>query len=186
MLLCIDPGLNNCGLSIIDDKDDFLVKKTVLVKNARKFTEEERVIETKYGSRTVKVKAIVKDIENLLLEFPDIHTVIMEAPFYNKAMPNAFGSLLEVIFSVKYMVVVPKDLGFAKVEPLLVKKFFSKQHLASKQVIKEALIKNVQLGYVKLAEGLDVEKMSEHEIDSIAVGYSYRSVLEDPNRQLSK
>jgi Holliday junction resolvasome RuvABC endonuclease subunit len=55
MILAIDPGINNCGLALIDIENNFNVKETYLVKNARKFTDEEKIIEAKFGSRSVKV-----------------------------------------------------------------------------------------------------------------------------------
>ena len=45
MLLAIDPGVNQCGLAVLDTEQKVVVKETVLVKNARKFTPEEKIIE---------------------------------------------------------------------------------------------------------------------------------------------
>ena len=102
MILSIDPGINNCGLSVLDLDTQFEVKENVLVKNARKFTDEEKVVETRFGNRTVKVMAIINKIKEILVKYPSIDSLIIEAPFYNALTPMAYGSLLEVIFSIKY------------------------------------------------------------------------------------
>lgn len=178
MILSIDPGINNCGLSVLDLDTQFEVKENVLVKNARKFTDEEKVVETKFGNRTVKVMAIINKIKDILTRYPEIDALIIEAPFYNALTPMAYGSLLEVIFSIKYLIVIPNQLGMKLVEPLLVKKLFSGQHMAKKEVMKQFLIKKVADGDIKFTG--DVESLSEHEIDSIAIGFvHYLSVLEE-------
>jgi hypothetical protein len=178
MILSIDPGINNCGLSVLDLDAEFTVKDTWLVKNARKFTDEEKVVETRFGNRTVKVMAIINKIKEILTTYPKIDALIIEAPFYNALTPMAYGSLLEVIFSIKYLIVIPNQLGMKLVEPLLVKKLFAKQHLASKEVIKQFLYKKREDKEIIITK--EIEGLSEHEIDSIAIGFvHYLSVLEE-------
>lgn len=180
MILSIDPGINNCGLSVLDLESDFVVKENCLVKNARKFTDEEKVVETKFGNRTVKVMAIINKIKEILTKYPSIDRLIIEAPFYNALTPMAYGSLLEVIFSIKYLIVVPMNMDMKLIEPLLVKKLFSGQHMAKKEVMRQFLIKKRDDGEIKLTANID--DLSEHEIDSIAIGYvHYLSVLEERN-----
>lgn len=169
MFLSIDPGLNNCGLAIFDiENNKFIVKDTFLVKNARKFTDEEKLIEQFYNNRTVKVIAIIEFIKNII-EKNNIECIVIEAPFYNALTPMAYGSLLEVIFGMKYSIIVPNNLKIKFIEPLLVKKLFSNQRLASKDLIKEFLINKKQDGSIILDK--DPLTLSEHEIDAIAVGF---------------
>lgn len=178
MILSIDPGINNCGLSVLNLESDFVVSETCLVKNARKFTDEEKVVETKFGNRTVKVMAIINKIKDILTRYPSIDRLIIEAPFYNALTPMAYGSLLEVIFSIKYLIVIPNSLDMKLIEPLLVKKLFSGQHLAKKEVMKQFLIKKRDEGEIKFTG--EIDSLSEHEIDSIAIGYvHYLSLLEE-------
>jgi len=178
MILSIDPGINNCGLSVLDLESQFEVKETWLVKNARKFTDEEKVVEAKFGNRTVKVMAIINKIKEILSTYPNIDRLIIEAPFYNALTPMAYGSLLEVIFSIKYLTIIPNNLEMKLVEPLLVKKLFARQHLASKEVIKQFLYKKRDDKEIIITK--EIDGLSEHEIDSIAIGYvHYLSVLEE-------
>lgn len=178
VILSIDPGINNCGLSVLNLTPNFTVTETWLIKNARKFTDEEKIIETKFGNRTVKILAITNKIKELLKIHPTINQLIIEAPFYNALTPMAYGSLLEVIFSIKYLIVIPLQLDMKLIEPLLVKKLFSGHHVAKKEVIKQFLINKMNNGDIKFIG--DIDKLSEHEIDSIAIGYvHYLFLLEE-------
>ena len=178
MILSIDPGINNCGLSILNLNSQFEVKETWLVKNARKFTEEEKIIEAKFGNRTVKVISIINKIKEILSIYPNVYSFIIEAPFYNALTPTAYGSLLEIIFSIKYLIIIPNNLEMRLIEPLMVKKLFSNQHLASKEVIKQFLHKKRDNKEIIISK--EIDELSEHEIDSIAIGYvHYLSLLEE-------
>jgi Holliday junction resolvasome RuvABC endonuclease subunit len=177
-LLTIDPGINNCGISIIEYSHnnliynkDFKVLDTSLVKNARKFTDTEKEIEVKHGNRTVKVLAILDKVNEFLAANPDIKNIIIEAPFYNALTPMAYGSILEVILSIKYSIIVPRDLSLKLIEPLLIKKMFTNNRLASKDAMKQFLFS--KKGNKEITIDIDLNTLSEHEIDAIAVGYVY-------------
>lgn len=176
-ILSIDPGINNAGLAIISTDKQFEVIETHLVKNARKFTDEEKIIETKFGNRTVKVLAILNKIKELLKKY-SIEYVVIEAPFYNALTPVAYGSLLEVIFAIRYTILFPENIQSKMLEPLLVKKLFTQQAMASKEIIKQFLIKKKEDGSILMPK--NIEEMSEHEIDAVAIGFvHYLSTLEE-------
>lgn len=173
MIISIDPGINNCGLSVIDIAQQFTVKESILVKGARKFTEPEKAVEVVYGNRTVKVQAILAKIEELLVKYPDVTMFSIEAPFYNSLTPMAYGSLLEVIMAIKYACIIKHKLQFKLIEPMLVKKFFAKNHMAKKEHMRQFLISRIANGDIVMVPGIEVDNMSEHEIDSVAVGFVY-------------
>lgn len=172
MIISCDPGVANFGLSVIDNKEEYRVLETYLVKNNRKFTDEEKEIELVYGARTVKVLAVINKLKEVLTRYT-IDSIVVEAPFYNTLTPMAFSSLVEVISVLKYNIAVENNIKFYSIEPLLVKKLFTKHHLASKQAIKEFLISKVNDKIIILDDKIDITQLSEHEIDSIAVGYSF-------------
>jgi Holliday junction resolvasome RuvABC endonuclease subunit len=177
MILSIDPGINNCGLVILDIEKQFEVVETHLVKNARKFTDDEKVIETKFGNRTVKVLAILNKIKEIIKQY-NIEYVVIEAPFYNALTPVAYGSLLEVIFAIRYTILFPENIQSKMIEPLLVKKLFTQQAMASKEVIKQFLLKKQEDKSIIINKV--VEDLSEHEIDAVAIGFvHYLKVLEE-------
>lgn len=172
MFISIDPGINFCSVVVIEPGKEFLVKESILVKNVRKFTEEEKEQEKQYGSRTVKVMAIIKTLEEQVDKYnPDF--IVIEAPFYNSLTPSAYGSLLEVIFAVKYLVTLKRDLKIHLMEPRLVKKFFTENGNAAKQMMKEYLTKKLNNKDIILESHIEEETLSEHEIDGIAIGYTY-------------
>lgn len=165
-----DPGINTMGVSVIDPTDGYKVVESILIKNARKFTDEEKVVEATYGSRVVKVLTIVAKFEELLEKYK-IDTIVLEAPFYNALTPMAFGSLLEIINVIKYQVVLKRGLNFKLIEPLLVKKLFTNKGMVSKEAMKFFLKQKQEYGSIQL--DLSVDEMSEHEVDAVAIGYVY-------------
>lgn len=171
MLLGIDPGINNCGLAIIDNSKHFKVVDTHNVKNTRKFTDEEKNLEQIYGSRAVKVIHIVNTINEYLDKYPEIDVFAIEAPFYNSLTPMAYGSLMEVISAIKYQIIVTKNLKFKMLEPLLVKKMFAFKSNAKKEVMKDFLFKKQASKEIDIK--LDVETLTEHEVDAIAIAFVY-------------
>ena len=174
MLLSIDPGINNCGLAVIDYEKDFTVLETFNVNNARKFTPEEKEVESVFGLRVVKVNFILHHVNLLLKAYPGIDHVTIEAPFYNALTPMAYGSLLEVISAIKYSVLIPSGLTCSMAEPLLVKRIFINvklgKDLKKKEAMRMFLVKKVDAGEIVLK--VETDSLSEHEIDAIAVGYT--------------
>lgn len=174
MLLSIDPGINNCGLAVIDYESDFTVLESFNVNNTRRFTPEEKALEKIFGLRVVKVNFILHHVWRLLKAYPDIDHVAIEAPFYSALTPLAYGSLLEVISAIKYTILVPEGIPYSMTEPLLVKRMFINVKLNKDMKKKEAmrlfLTKKVMEGDILL--NVEPETLSEHEIDAIAVGYT--------------
>lgn len=170
MLMSIDPGINTTGISIIDINGKFDVVDTVLVNNKRKFTPQENELVEIYGDRYVKAIRIIENIKNLMSKH-EIKELAIEAPFYNPRMPAAFASLLEVIFSIKYSIVKETGLTMSLVEPLLVKKMFAKTSKADKDYMRTSLVQLLEDKTISMSK--DISLLSEHEVDSIAVGYTH-------------
>lgn len=169
-LIAIDPGINFCSLVTIDTENEFKVINSVLVKNARAFTPEEKIKEASFGPRAVKVGAIIKKLEELIEQY-GVTTIVVEAPFYNALTPMAYGSLLEVIFAIKYAVVIPRGLKFELIEPTLVKKLFANKGYAAKEAMRQFLHAKKASGEIILP--YEVDSLSEHEVDGVAIGFVY-------------
>ena len=173
MLMSIDPGINNCGVAVVDFTDAFKVLEVFNIANARKFTPLEKEVEVKFGTRVVKVTHIVQCVADVLARYPKIEHITIEAPFYNALTPMAYGSLLEVISAIKYGLIVPRGLDFSMTEPLLVKKIFLNtkitKGMTAKVVMREFMQRKVDEGVV-LVDKL-VPDMTEHEIDAIAIAF---------------
>ena len=169
-ILSIDPGVNNCGICIASVSDTFTVKETTTVINNKKFSPEDKDVEKVYGPRTVKILTIVNKINELIDQY-NVDHVIIEAPFYSALKPNAYGPLLEVISAIKYMIVLPRQLKFAVIEPLYIKKQFTDQSQASKEIMRNFLKKKQLSGNIIYDKNID--ELTEHEVDSIAVGFVF-------------
>ncbi len=183
MILSIDPGLNFCGLAVIDTTDVCKVIETHLVKNARKFTPEEKIIEIKYGNRPVKINSICKLVLELLDKF-DIEAIAFEAPFFNRTTPASYSALLEVITVIKYKIVIEKDLIFKATAPKLIKQLFSNDSTSGKLAMLHFLETRIKDGSI-LYTG-DIQTLSEHEVDAIAVGFSYMVELKTSELEKTK
>ena len=177
-VLSLDPGIAFTGISINDTSEGFRVVETHIVKNNRTFTPEEKVIEKSQGPRAVKLLAIINKFKSLLERF-NIEMTVIEAPFYNALTPQAYGSLLEVVFGLKYSVLVPMDLKYRLIEPTLVKKLFTSHGMAKKEMMKQFLISKIATGEIKMDK--PVESLTEHEIDSIAIGYVHWLTTQQTN-----
>lgn len=177
-MLSLDPGIAFTGISINDTSEGFRVVETHIVKNNRTFTPEEKVIEKSQGPRAVKLLAIINKFKSLLERF-NIEMIVIEAPFYNALTPQAYGSLLEVVFGLKYSVLVPMDLKYRLIEPTLVKKLFTSHGMAKKEMMKQFLISKIATGEIKMDK--PVESLTEHEIDSIAIGYVHWLTTQQTN-----
>ncbi len=177
-MLSLDPGIAFTGISINDISEGFKVVETHIVKNNRAFTPEEKVIEKSQGPRAVKLLAIINKFKSLLERF-NIEMIVIEAPFYNALTPQAYGSLLEVVFGLKYSVLVPMDLKYRLIEPTLVKKLFTSHGMAKKEMMKQFLISKIATGEIKMDK--PVESLTEHEIDSIAIGYVHWLTTQQTN-----
>lgn len=177
-VLSLDPGIAFTGISINDISEGFRVVETHIVKNNRAFTPEEKIIEKSQGPRAVKLLAIINKFKSLLERF-NIEMIVIEAPFYNALTPQAYGSLLEVVFGLKYSVLVPMDLKYRLIEPTLVKKLFTSHGMAKKEMMKQFLITKIATGEIKMDK--PVESLTEHEIDSIAIGYVHWLTTQQTN-----
>lgn len=182
MILSIDPGVNNCGVAVVDYSTCFKVAEVFNVTNARKFTQEEKLVEAKFGARVVKVNNILSQVEGCLLRHPRVNHVTIEAPFYNALTPLAYGSLLEVISAIKYRLLLPMGLAFSMTEPLVVKKVFLSVKInkgtTAKEVMRRFMEQKVKDKIIVV--GKPVQEMTEHEIDAIAIAFvKVASILEE-------
>lgn len=171
MIISIDPGITNCGVSLIEEKGDkLIVRDCINIVGTRKLNPDLKELTQQYGDRSGKVLRISEKIIEIIEENPDIKFIAIEAPFFNRMRPAAFESLLEVVFVVKYKVAVPRSLDLVLVAPMLVKKHWTDKGNAKKEMMLSELEKRVKEGSVILPR--PIETLTEHEIDSIAVGYT--------------
>lgn len=168
--ISVDPGINFCSVVVCDVGEEFRVLESNLVNNNRAFRGEEKDLEKIHGGRAVKIFNIIDKIEECIEKYK-ITKLVVEAPFYSALTPSAYGSLLEIIFAIKYLVVAKREMEMVLVEPTVIKRFFSGKGNASKAIMKQFLINRFSSGDVKM--DYKIEDLSEHEIDGIAVGFTH-------------
>lgn len=172
MFLSIDPGVNNTGLTVFSLNKKFKIHYSYNVNNLRKFTDEEKELEKIYGQRTIKVLYILEKIKKILNSY-EIEEVVVEGPFYNALTPVAFGSLLEVINAIKYTLLIPNNINIVVLEPLLIKKIFTKERLANKELMKLFFLEKIHKEEIEIDDEININILTEHQIDSIAVGFCW-------------
>jgi len=171
MILAIDPGINNTGLSILSKESDIIrVIAHELIQPDKQLLKDNKTAVGLYGDRIIRLKNILDKIRSYLAQYPEIRSLAIEAPFYNRFRPNTYGSIVEINTLVKYNVCYQLCISYNAIEPLLIKKTFSNFGLSDKLGMKDSLIKHLEMKNIMLDS--PVEQLSEHEIDSIAIGYT--------------
>lgn len=171
MILSIDPGINNTGISLLTiDNEKVHVQEHWLVQPDKNLIKNNKAVVELYGDRILRLKHIIDTIKSLLESFPNIHSIAIESPFYNRFRPSTYGSIVEINTLIKYNICYAYGLSYNAIEPLLIKKTFSNFGLSDKLGMKDSLHKHLEMGNIIM--GKDPELLSEHEIDSIAIGYT--------------
>lgn len=170
-MLNIDPGFNNLGVSIFEvdtrsGRINKIIIESIVTDKAPSFSgySEEYVPERLY-----KLRKIYDNVRELCSYYrPAI--LAHETPFYNPRMPAAFGSLVEVLTAVKNAVLDDNsNIYIEGISPQSVKKGVGAAGKKGKDIMFEHV-----LAIPELRDVLDspIESLTEHCIDSMAVGWT--------------
>jgi Holliday junction resolvasome RuvABC endonuclease subunit len=167
----IDPGTENLGYSVLDLN---LVTGEVTVSHsetiiARKMMSDYRHEEERQGGRYARLMVIE---DRLFITFSQYtpQSVCAESPFLQKRFPLAYSALTECVTTVRRALYrYDPYLCLGTVDPPTAKK-------AVGVVIKKGMTKDdVSAAIAKLplayANGIQLSKLDEHQVDSIAVAY---------------
>lgn len=169
-MLSIDPGLNNIGISVftIESKTQKVLSIESFTIEVEKLTDTSGLDDNDSELRLRKLVTIRNKFKELLEEHqPSV--VVSESPFFNPRMPIAFECLVQAIVMITAAIVQHnKNLVLLKLSPQEIKKAIGVAGKLGKDVVKEAVQKIDEIVSL-LVEGLD--PLSEHAIDSLAVGY---------------
>lgn len=171
-LLGIDPGTDTIGFSIfkltIDDLK--IVSVTSWTEKVSRFLDEDsfevQVHSAKYG----RINIISEKVKLILDTFKPL-VVACEAPFFNRLRPNAYGPLIETVFTIQ------KTLSFwdhykplyMHDPPSVKKSVGSKKEKGedNKEAVKRAIKLIAELKMVNF------DLLDEHSIDATAVAYCH-------------
>ena len=171
-MVSIDPGSNTCGMAVYE-----LDTSTRTINSIMAFTIHVEKLNDNSGlhldlatDRFVKILKLCNVIKNII-ESTNARIVVSEAPFFNKLMPMAYGSLLEIVSSINRTVhETGNEIIFTSYAPQQVKMSLSAAGIKGKDVIKEKLMEVPEV-YSKIVGDYDL--LDEHSIDAIAVGYTF-------------
>lgn len=174
--ISFDPGLNNTGAAIIDQCYQTGIIKRVeahLLVSA-KLRDHTGMDEENHAERAIKLMRLHQAVLDLLHHYNPSNAG-SEAPFFNRLMPMAYGALCEVVNTIYSSVInYNPNIQFAVFPPLTVKKVVGAKAISNdtekgKFEVKKAIMANPE---IMAALVNDIETLSEHELDAIAVGFT--------------
>jgi len=171
-ILSIDPGLANCGYSLIEY--DFSSNKKHVLRfgtiTGKSLLKNQKEMQDRFEKRHI----IVWELELLLIEMitdmkPDF--VAVEEPFAHLYI-QAYAALVIVVQSVR--TAVRKTLGtdIYLIAPKEAKKAISQDGTSGKGAVEDAILNN-PLITIKTNKQNKIEEITEHAYDSIAVGVAF-------------
>ena len=180
MLLAIDPGTNFCGVTFCSQNNGILqVHHSELINvSYNPKTDQEKLITNKYGLRFLKIERIITKLQSIIQAY-SISAIAIEGPFYSALRPQAHSALVEVVYAIKSNIAYPLDIPMTIVEPLLVKKHFALKHMAKKEEMLTAL--HTRIANSTVTPLISIDTLSEHEIDAIAIAYTYYAIQQEIN-----
>lgn len=170
-IIGIDPGSETIGVSIIELNT---VSLDIISVDAFTFIGSKlpmSIIDClSGGDRHAKLHAHTNNFKYIFGKYEPI-AVCSESPFYNPRMPNAFGSLTEVIVSIRQALYEHDPWQVVQlIDPSSVKKSIGAKGNADKLIMRQTLGAHSVLNPSLVKK---IDSYDEHSIDAIAVGYSY-------------
>ncbi len=165
----IDPGTNT-GISIMEMTQDYeILKIDTYTMNLNNY-----IVDTlsNFEKEADRLIALEEGLKELLEKYnPDL--IGMENAFFNKKFPLS-GLKLSSFLGVIIMTIRKhsKKTKVYKLQPKYIKSVVS-TGLADKDDMELAVKNNPELG-----KHIDFEKVTEHSIDAVAIGYSIKKLLE--------
>jgi len=154
-IVSIDPGTNT-GIAIyeISPKDFSIVSLETLT-----------VVLSEYGDLLAKLVKIKKTIASIIETYNPI-IVSVEAAFLNIRFPKAVMQLSQIISAIELTIkTINSDIKIFEYPPKYIKKIIA-TGTADKDDMTEAVLK-----IKELSSNININHMSEHEVDAMSIGY---------------
>lgn len=171
-IVSIDPGLNNLGIAIfdLDYSTRTIVRIEAFTLVNEKLQDDSGLDEETHSERSIKLMKLRNVIQELMYNIRPC-MVACESPFYSSFRPTAYAALVEVIRMIQLAIIdFNVNIPFYQVEPLLVKKHIGAGMTKGKIDVKLAVNNKPELMNVLVN---DINRLDEHSIDAIAVGYTF-------------
>lgn len=175
-LLCIDPALSTCGWSIIDFKHR-IPNKTPLLKVVRfggitptkeisKVFYKEEV--GRYSKRIMSLVYLREQVSALIEEYEPEYVVIEDT--YCHRFPTTYAALEQCIATITIMCKDRYNVQCFRVPTKSAKLSITGNGGASKIDVINSILSNDHISFKQRAK---LDALSDHEADSIAVGYYF-------------
>jgi Holliday junction resolvasome RuvABC endonuclease subunit len=161
----VDPGTNYCGVAIFDIDD-----KTFKIKSLENMLVN--LTKPKYDIENSnllfpRLNILYKTFTNIYKDY-DIYWLAIEAAFINRLRPAAYGPIVTSIYCIKKAFLDSYNLNnIVEYPPTVVKQSISEYGQATKDGMYDAVN-----GILELKHLFNIDKISEHEIDAIGMGYT--------------
>ena len=169
IILSIDPGTNYTGVTFWDiDDHDFSIK------HIDSFTIDLTVINYTNESYKIiqRINLLIRTLERYIDYYKPYYLVI-EAGFINILRPAAYGPIANTIYAIENLF-ISKTYTYNIIEypPKYVKQYISKG-TADKNDIRLAVSK-----ISDITTKINIDMLSEHAVDSLAIGYTFINILQ--------
>lgn len=173
-IFAIDPGMDNFGLSIFEISFfyDNINIINIITQTIHPNFNDERLPHS--DNNFIKLNSLASQLYHLLSIYNPI-AVVSEDSFFNPRTPAAFRSITKVITMCDYVVNnYNANIMFFTISPLEVKKSVRSKY--KKEEVRTAISQIPELTNVL---PVDYNSYDEHSIDSIAVGYSFLTLINE-------
>ena len=172
-LLCFDPGLSTSGWSILlystSDQKIHVTNCGVLTPNDTVHLVANRAHRVRYGARLMTLHQLKQEVAELMDTYhPDF--VVTENAFYKRNRLTAYCALVQWIVTVSVLLCQEYQKPLYKIAPRSAKQIISGSGDAKKLGVMQAIIEHED---VTFDPSIQVESLTEHTMDSIAIGYSF-------------
>lgn len=178
-VLAIDPGKHYLGASIheLETRTGDYRRIDVETIFVDKYFNP-RALDDEYVSVTDRCLMKIRHHVMWMVEEYNIDFFAYEAPFYNPARPAAYGSLCEVVSCIRQAALdVRPNILIDSMSPQNIKKGMGAGGTKGKEIMFEKVLATKELVDVLHR---DIEDLTEHCIDSLAIGYNARNTILAP------
>lgn len=178
-ILGIDPGINNTGWNISQFNTENEITTVLHFDRiqANALAKKEKKQDFKDYGNIVSLELYEREINSIIEKYRPSY-VACEDAFYNPRTPNAFLSLKLCIYSIKRVLHTHGQILFL-IPPTIAKQAVWGSGTANKLAVQESIF-NLKDLVIKDSKTNPIDKMVEHEADSIAISYAFiKNILPD-------
>jgi len=178
-MLCIDPGKHHLGVSVHELNTRTGAYENISIHSiAVDKTYGSRIFDREFVSGTdINLGRIRHHIQQLCYDY-DVKALMYEAPFYNRFMPAAYGSLCEVVSCIRQAALDEKPYILIDcMSPQNVKKGMGAGGTKGKEIMYDKVTACEEMMSVLR---YPVSSLTEHCIDSLAIGWNARKTILAP------